>query len=131
MPALDIDLSLLLPTVVAQLICGKGRGKQFVSDIVSRVKRAREDEEGKSIVRSVIRENFFCDLPEKVDDSDVHASKQKHCSKVVEWRPLVMGVTHPTASGFASTVGAFVSGFLFHKVLCVVNEAAAVGPLDQ
>ena len=33
-PALDVDLSTLLPVVIQELLFGKGRGKQFVNDQV-------------------------------------------------------------------------------------------------
>ena len=37
-PALDVDLSTLLPLLLQQLMFGKGRGKSFVDDKVSQVR---------------------------------------------------------------------------------------------
>ena len=38
-PALDVDLATLLPLILQQLILGKGRGKAFVGERISRVVR--------------------------------------------------------------------------------------------
>lgn len=98
-PALDIDLSTLLPEVVRQLMFGKGRGKPFVEEQVSRVRRAKTEEEAKAVIRTVLRENFFPELPEGLPDGAEHTGdapaldthhtatslQQKHLSKVVEW----------------------------------------------
>lgn len=75
MPALDIDLSTLLPVVVSQLICGKGRGMHFVTAKISEIKRAPSDEDAKRIIKSVIHENFFANAGES----------DRHLLKVVEW----------------------------------------------
>jgi len=85
MPALDVDLSTLLPVVVSQLICGKGRGKQFVTNTISSIKRARSDEDAKAIIQKVIRENFFPELLEELPDCERYGKTRKHCLKAVEW----------------------------------------------
>eukprot|EP00928_Gymnodinium_smaydae_P039020 TRINITY_DN26760_c1_g2_i1.p1 TRINITY_DN26760_c1_g2~~TRINITY_DN26760_c1_g2_i1.p1 ORF type:complete len:768 (+),score=106.40 TRINITY_DN26760_c1_g2_i1:142-2445(+) len=82
-PALDVDLSVLLPVVVQQLIFGKGRGKPFVSEQVSRVKRAKSEDDAKAIIRTIVRENFFPQLNSEPNDGS--ARLWKHLQKVVEW----------------------------------------------
>lgn len=63
-PALDVDLCTLLPLVVQQLMFGKGRGKGFVDEQVSRVRRARCGEAARAIIREVLVQNFFPELAE-------------------------------------------------------------------
>ena len=58
-PALDVDLCTLLPEVVQQLLFGKGRGKPFVNQKVSEVRRAKSDDEAKALIKQVLQENFF------------------------------------------------------------------------
>lgn len=91
-PALDIDLATLLPLVVQQLMLGRGRGKPFVDEVISKVRRARSDEEAKAIIKTVLRENFFPELRAVgrtglagLAFSAATASKNKHLNKVVEW----------------------------------------------
>eukprot|EP00930_Biecheleria_cincta_P047550 TRINITY_DN32985_c0_g1_i1.p1 TRINITY_DN32985_c0_g1~~TRINITY_DN32985_c0_g1_i1.p1 ORF type:complete len:779 (-),score=133.68 TRINITY_DN32985_c0_g1_i1:288-2624(-) len=88
-PALDIDLSTLLPVVVQQLIFGKGRGKQFVNDSVGKVRRAssKSDEAAKEIIKTVICENFFPHLQAQSEGAPPPSPSptQKHLLKVVEW----------------------------------------------
>ena len=63
-PALDIDLSTMLPLVVQQLLLGKGHGKPFVDEQVSRVRRAPTEQAAKAVLRSVLIDNFFPELAE-------------------------------------------------------------------
>ena len=91
-PALDIDLATLLPLVVQQLMLGKGRGKPFVDEEVSRVRRSRSDEDAKGVIKAILRENFFPELRSVgrtglagLAFSAAMASKNKHLNKVVEW----------------------------------------------
>jgi len=86
MPALDIDLSTLLPIVVAKLILGKGRGPSFVTQKISEVKRAQSGEAAKGIIKAVVHENFFAQRDVAV---------QKHLLKVVEWFHAVLMKTRP------------------------------------
>lgn len=58
-PALDVDLSLVLPVVVQHLICGKGRGTHFVTELISKVRRAKNDDEAKDLLRCIVQEDFF------------------------------------------------------------------------
>ena len=77
-PSLDIDLDTVLPTVVLQLILGKGRGPSFVTNTRSEIWRA-QPEKAKEIIGRVIRENFYA------DDQDGDKSRSKHTHKVAEW----------------------------------------------
>eukprot|EP00929_Paragymnodinium_shiwhaense_P071032 TRINITY_DN36088_c0_g1_i3.p1 TRINITY_DN36088_c0_g1~~TRINITY_DN36088_c0_g1_i3.p1 ORF type:complete len:823 (+),score=178.39 TRINITY_DN36088_c0_g1_i3:65-2533(+) len=83
LPALDIDLNVLLPTIVAQLILGKGRGKSHVSNKLSSVRRAQTEEEAKEIIKASIRENFFEPGPSLTCEAS--RNTEKHLGKVVEW----------------------------------------------
>ncbi len=104
-PALEIDLSTLLPLVLQQLLFGKGRGKTFVQEQVSRVWRSKSEEDGKELIREAVRENFFPSLPpvtprlgpvaeppaagRAADAARAAAAEgaaqRKHLAKVVEW----------------------------------------------
>mmetsp|Transcript_47116 Transcript_47116/g.130944 ORF Transcript_47116/g.130944 Transcript_47116/m.130944 type:complete len:292 (-) Transcript_47116:143-1018(-) len=90
-PALDIDLSTLLPLLVQQLLFGKGRGNAFVTEQVSKVRRAAatSDDTAKEVIRDVIRGNFFAEL------SDADAAESRHLSKVVEWFYAVLMKSFP------------------------------------
>mmetsp|Transcript_44563 Transcript_44563/g.65565 ORF Transcript_44563/g.65565 Transcript_44563/m.65565 type:complete len:164 (-) Transcript_44563:88-579(-) len=78
-PALDIELSNLLPLIVQQLICGKGCGGALLISKISQIRQKSwsSDTEAKEFVHNVIRENFFPDLPVDTDC--------KHLGKVTEW----------------------------------------------
>jgi len=65
-PALDVDLATLLPLVLQQLMFGKGRGKSFVDETVSQVRRAKSGDEAKAIITRVLRTSFFADSAEQV-----------------------------------------------------------------
>lgn len=74
---------------------GKGRGKPFVNEQVSLVRRARTEDDAKSIIRKIICENFFPQLvdscggdaaePEPPDVDPNAPSAHRHLAKVVEW----------------------------------------------
>jgi len=89
-PALDVDLNTLLPLVVQQLIFGKGRGKRFVEEQVSLARRARTDDQAKSVIKAVIKDTFFPHLNEPMQSGDgfgneSDAAGHRHLLKVVEW----------------------------------------------
>merc|ERR1712194_445154 len=93
-PALDVDLSTLLPQVVQQLMFGKGRGYIFVNDQVSKIKRAQTGEDAKSIIRRVVQENFFPECAACTAEIDC-TSTGKHLFKVVEWLYALMMKRRP------------------------------------
>jgi len=70
-PSLDVDLNAVLPTVVQQLLLGKGRGTSFVVNSKSEIWRLTPHE-AKVVVKEIISENFG-----PLMDS--------HMAKVVEW----------------------------------------------
>ena len=84
-PALDIDLTSLLPLLVAQLLLGKGRGKDFAESQAQKVRNAsrESDEVAKAVIRETLRENFFPEISDS-DSPDVQAGdpKRKHLSRV-------------------------------------------------
>eukprot|EP00980_Cylindrotheca_fusiformis_P009794 scaffold2156_cov115-Cylindrotheca_fusiformis.AAC.19 len=80
-PALDVDLNTILPTVVYQLLLGKGRGTGFVVDKKSEIWKA-DKETAKELFKEVIRENF--DMMEATADDDEYKT-EKHLSKLAEW----------------------------------------------
>ena len=92
-PALRIDLATLLPLIVQQLMFGKGRGNQFVTEQISLVRRAPSEDAAKGIIAATLRENFFgilrADAPSgprgtaASGDGTSHAAR--HLAKVVEW----------------------------------------------
>ena len=73
-PCLDIDLNILLPSVIEQLILGKGRGKSFVSNTRSEIWRATEDD-GKAMIRKILLEDFYPGINEETGGEP----------KVAEW----------------------------------------------
>lgn len=82
-PALDVDLNTVLPTVVYQLLLGKGRGTGFVVDKKSEIWKA-SPEKAKELFKDVIRENFFS--PSTVlQDEEARIKTEKHLAKVAEW----------------------------------------------
>eukprot|EP00930_Biecheleria_cincta_P022861 TRINITY_DN16606_c0_g1_i2.p1 TRINITY_DN16606_c0_g1~~TRINITY_DN16606_c0_g1_i2.p1 ORF type:complete len:768 (+),score=110.62 TRINITY_DN16606_c0_g1_i2:60-2363(+) len=93
MPALDIELSHMLPLVVNQLLLGKGRSLQFVTNTISRICRMGSDEDGKSIIKEVIKDNFFS-LPQSTNTC-TGAGTEKHISKVTEWLYAVLRKRSP------------------------------------
>ena len=79
-PSLDVDLNVLLPTIVQQLILGKGRGKMFVTDKKSEIWRASA-EDAKVMIKDVIRSNFFSNI----SGEEECWKEEKHLSKLAEW----------------------------------------------
>jgi len=57
-PSLDVDLNAVLPTVIQQLLLGKGRGAAFVTNSKSDIWRAPA-EKGKEMIYDILRENFY------------------------------------------------------------------------
>mmetsp|Transcript_36420 Transcript_36420/g.78634 ORF Transcript_36420/g.78634 Transcript_36420/m.78634 type:complete len:907 (+) Transcript_36420:20-2740(+) len=83
-PSLNVDLNILLPSVIEQLILGKGRGKSFVSNTRSEIWRAPE-EEGKAIIRGILMENFYPGVENQETEGALKCKLQKHVTKVAEW----------------------------------------------
>ena len=83
-PSLDVDLNSVLPRIVEQLILGKGRGKSFVTNKVSEIWRARNPQDGKEIIKEVIRENFVSS-DGIIGGEDGGVKVEKHTRKVAEW----------------------------------------------
>ena len=81
-PALDVDLNTVLPTVVFQLLLGKGRGNAFVVNTKSDIWKSPKKEDAKEIIKGVIRENFFTT---RTSNNDHDSKIEKHLSKVAEW----------------------------------------------
>jgi len=81
-PCLNVDLNILLPSVIEHLILGKGRGKSFVSNTRSEVWRAPE-EDGKAIIRKILLENFYPDNREM--EGELKMKVLTHVTKVAEW----------------------------------------------
>jgi hypothetical protein len=79
-PSLDVDLNTVLPTVVQQLMLGKGRGTTFVTNKVSEIWRAKP-EDAKDIIKKTIRGNFYL----HIHGEDESFKAEKHISKVAEW----------------------------------------------
>lgn len=77
-PGLDVDLNVLLPSIVEQLLLGKGRGRSFVSNKRSEIWRA-QDEDAKKMIQKILLENFYPTA--SATDSNV----QQHTVKVAAW----------------------------------------------
>ena len=75
--SLDVDLNILLPSIVEQLLLGKGRGKSFVSNKRSEIWRAKNDD-AKRMIQDILVENFY-------KDSDKDAKVEQHTMKVANW----------------------------------------------
>ena len=82
-PALDVDLNTVLPTVVFQLLLGKGRGNAFVVNTKSDIWKATKKEDAMELIKVVIRENFFTISNEQPQDDESRIDK--HLAKVAEW----------------------------------------------
>ena len=83
-PCLNVDLNVLLPSVVEQLILGKGRGRSFVSNTRSDIWRA-EEETAKGLIGRILMENFYPGLENEETDGDLKCKVKKHVKKVAEW----------------------------------------------
>jgi len=104
-PALEVDLSLLLPLVVQQLLLGKGRGIAFVNEQISSMRRAPSEDAAKALIYAVVCENFpeLCTPVARREASsqatagfaapgpagsaeDAHArGSSRHATKLVDW----------------------------------------------
>mmetsp|Transcript_9998 Transcript_9998/g.22293 ORF Transcript_9998/g.22293 Transcript_9998/m.22293 type:complete len:186 (+) Transcript_9998:3-560(+) len=83
-PALDIDLSTMMPMLVQQLLLGKGKGTSFVHEQVHavRVAAATSEEEAKGILKGLLADSFFKE--EQVSPA-LRAQGERHLQKMVEW----------------------------------------------
>ncbi|CAK0864689.1 unnamed protein product, partial [Prorocentrum cordatum] len=88
MPALNVDLSLLLPRLMRCLVLGKGRGEPFVNQKVSEICRATSDEKAKGIIQVIVQENFYPHFHSV--SKDVNNEMERHLGKVVEWFHAVL-----------------------------------------
>jgi hypothetical protein len=82
-PCLHVDLNVLLPSVIEQLILGKGRGRSFVSNTRSEIWRL-DEEMAKEVIGRVIKENFY-GIENEETDGDLKSKVQIHVKKVAEW----------------------------------------------
>ena len=78
-PSLDIDLNAVLPTVIQQLLLGKGRGVAFVTNTKSEIWHA-PPEKAKEIIVQILWENFY-PHPSSGELSKI----EKHLNKMAEW----------------------------------------------
>jgi protein-tyrosine phosphatase len=83
-PALDIDLNAVLPTVIIQLLLGKGRGVAFVTNTKSEIWRAPPDK-AKAQIRQLLMENFYPNYESSSTTMMMNAKVEKHLSKLTEW----------------------------------------------
>jgi len=83
-PCLDVDLNILLPSVIEQLMLGKGRGKGFVTNKRSEIWRAKE-EDGKEMLHTLLIENFYSAFNKNGLDDEAKSKVQQHVKKLAEW----------------------------------------------
>ncbi len=83
-PCLNVDLNVLLPSVIEQLILGKGRGRSFVSNTRSDVWRV-DEEMAKEMIGRILLENFYPGIENEETDIDLKSKVQIHVKKVAEW----------------------------------------------
>ena len=89
-PGLEVDLNVLLPDLVCRLLLGKGRGPAFVTNTRSEIWRSKE-EEGKGILKRVMRENFYSHTMNSSDSSrEEHYRAERHLDNVVQWYYAVL-----------------------------------------
>jgi hypothetical protein len=79
-PSLEIDLNTVLPTMIDQLILGKGRGRAFVTNKRSEIWRAQPDH-AKELIKEILMENFY---PNAQGEEELFKAK-KHVHKVAQW----------------------------------------------
>ena len=79
-PSLVIDLNTVLPSLIDQLILGKGRGRGFVTNKRSEIWRA-DPEKAKVLIMAVLEENFYHDVGGEEERMKAH----KHIQKVSMW----------------------------------------------
>ena len=92
-PSLNVDLNILLPSVIEQLILGKGRGRSFVSNKRSEIWRAEPDN-GKAIIRQILMENFYPSVHEDAE-GELRNKVSNHVAKVAEWFYALLKKTPP------------------------------------
>lgn len=78
-PSLEIDLNTVLPTLVEQLILGKGRGRAFVTNKRSEIWRAKPDK-ARDMIMEILLENFYPNIALQSEDESFKS--EKHCHKV-------------------------------------------------
>ncbi len=93
-PCLNVDLNILLPSVIEQLILGKGRGKSFVSNTRSHIWRAK-DVDAKEIIKAILMENFYPGIANEETDSEMITNVQTHVKRVAEWFYAVLKKESP------------------------------------
>ena len=93
-PCLNVDLNILLPSVIEQLILGKGRGKSFVSNTRSQIWRASEVE-AKSMTQAILMENFYPGMENEETDSEMKIQVHMHVKHVAEWFYAVLKKKSP------------------------------------
>lgn len=82
-PSLNVDLNILLPAIVEQLVLGKGRGTSFVANKRSEIWRV-DEAEAKRIIRSVVLENFYPQI--RADSNDEATQRaERHALRIAEW----------------------------------------------
>jgi len=82
-PSLNVDLNILLPAIVEQLVLGKGRGASFVCNKRSEIWRV-DEAEAKMTIRSVVLENFYPQI--RADGNDEATQRAvRHCTRIAEW----------------------------------------------
>mmetsp|Transcript_30001 Transcript_30001/g.72809 ORF Transcript_30001/g.72809 Transcript_30001/m.72809 type:complete len:831 (+) Transcript_30001:71-2563(+) len=60
-PSLEIDLNTVLPTLVEQMILGKGRGRSFVANKRSEIWHSNP-EKARDLIMEVLQQNFYPDI---------------------------------------------------------------------
>ena len=82
---------------MAQLLLGKGRGKDYAESQAQKVRNAsrKSDEAAKAVIRETLRENFFPEVSDS-DSPDVQAGdpKRKHLTRVAGGRGKSVGCHH-------------------------------------
>jgi hypothetical protein len=93
-PCLNVDLNILLPSVIEQLILGKGRGKSFVSNTRSAIWRAKEMD-AKAMIQTILMENFYPGIENEETDGEMKMKVETHVKKVGEWFYAVLKKKSP------------------------------------
>jgi hypothetical protein len=98
-PSLEVDLNTVLPTVVEQLIMGKGRGRAFVTNKKSEIFRSADPEIAKALIKEVVSENFFpprtTNLRGGIESPDEIPNVDRVLAKVAEWFYASLMRLHP------------------------------------
>jgi len=80
-PSLVIDLNTVLPTLIDQLILGKGRGRGFVTNTRSEIWRTEDPDKAKELIMAVLKENFY----QHVHGEEEQFKAQRHIQRVSMW----------------------------------------------